>query len=162
MSGFTDEELSAFLDGELPEARAAALEAALDRDPALGARMAALSEADALIKAAEPAPSNATAPPEMLAALARLAEAKPGSAANVVALRPKARAPSAGWLAAMAASIALVVGGIGGAAFQASRDGVDAAVALDAAVGVIRPANPLHAALETIPSGTVAPVPAAR
>ncbi len=76
--------LSAFLDGELPEAEAREIEDALARDPALQAELEALMEADTAIKgvfdemldepipaklaaavrdASEPAPANLSTPP---------------------------------------------------------------------------------------------------
>lgn len=58
---FTDEELSAALDGELPPARAEALATAMTQDAALAARYAALSAANLAAVAALSAPVSANA-----------------------------------------------------------------------------------------------------
>ncbi len=102
--------LSAWLDGELPEAEAAEVEALLDRDPALQAELDALAAANRLAGdqfaalLAEPVPLS----------LARAVEtADRGSAARPAndAAAPRRLPP---W-AAMAASVALVaIGAAGG------------------------------------------------
>ena len=101
-----DERLSAFLDGELPEAEAREIERALESDPALRAELEALIAADAVAKKAfarmldEPVPAA-------LAAAVR--DAPVGETANVPT------APSArGWVAAAAVVIGLGLGGAAG------------------------------------------------
>ncbi len=105
MTGY-EEKLSAFLDGELPDAEAREIEAALERDPALQAELEALMVADAMAQEAfgemleEPVPS---------AVAAAVRDAPEASAANTSA-PPAAR----GWLAAAAVVLALGIGGAGG------------------------------------------------
>ncbi|MEL6645662.1 MAG: anti-sigma factor [Pseudomonadota bacterium] len=101
------EKLSAFLDGELPEDEARAVEAALAADPGLQAELEALMAADTVAKDAfdemldEPVPFA-------LASAIQLAEA------SVVANDAPAPARRGGWLAAAVASVALALGGAGG------------------------------------------------
>jgi hypothetical protein len=159
---FTDEELSAFLDGELPSARAAALEAALETDEALVARIERLTATDDLVRAANPLPPAEATPPALLRAAEALAAAQLTPPENVVAFRTKTRPAGtvSRWSAALAACLTLVLGGVMGAGLQTARLGGEGqSLALDADVGVIRAANPLYAALETTPSGTSTAVP---
>lgn len=100
-----EEKLSAYLDGELPDAEAREIEAALADDPALQAELEALMAADAAAQEAFAGmlePVSAT-----LAATVRDAP-EPRAAANI------ARAPAKGWMAAAAVVLALGLGGAGG------------------------------------------------
>lgn len=101
-----EEKLSAFLDGELPEAEAREIEEALARDPALQGELDALMQADALALDAF-ADMLDTPVPAALAAAVRDAPETP--VANVSA-QPAGR----GWLAAAAVVLALGLGGAGG------------------------------------------------
>lgn len=97
------EKLSAFLDGELSSEETQEIEAALARDPSLQADLEALMAADELAKDAFAAELEAPVPAALTAAILQADTAAP---ANVQ------QAPArAGWIAAMAASVALVVGG---------------------------------------------------
>lgn len=100
------EKLSAFLDGELPEPEAREIEAALARDPALQAELEALMAADTAAQDAFAAMLDDPVPLELAAAIQN---APTDVAANIP------QAPSrVGWLTAMAAAIALMIGGVGG------------------------------------------------
>ncbi len=105
MSRYSDK-LSAFLDGELPEAEAREIEAALEADPALQAELEALMSADALAVDAFAEMLDEPVPASLAAALRDAPEAAP---ANTPA------APSGrGWAAAAAVVLALGLGGAGG------------------------------------------------
>ena len=105
MTGYGDK-LSAFLDGELPEAEAQEIERALAEDPALQAELEALMATDSAVKDAfddmlrEPVPFE----------LASVIQSAPET---TVANAPQAPARR-GWLAAAAVVIALGLGGTGG------------------------------------------------
>ena len=104
MSQF-EEKLSAFLDGELPDAEAREIETALAQDPELQAELDALIAADAA--AAQVFDDMLASPvPAALAAAVRDAPA-PQPVANVP------HAPK-GWWAAAAVVLALGLGGAGG------------------------------------------------
>jgi hypothetical protein len=148
MTTISDETLGAFLDGELPPDEHAALEARLEHDEELQARMAGLLESDTLLKLAVPLPSNDSMPADLKEAAARLAQ----PADNVVPLKRRTSLPArAAWPMAMAASIALVFGGFGGAFVQSRLGGETSLAASDP--GLIRAGDMLHAALQTTPSG---------
>lgn len=101
------ERLSAFLDGELPEAEAREIEAALDADPALQAELEALMTADRGAKAAFEAMLDDPVPFEMAAAIRNAPE---GGVANTA----PAPAPARRWLSVAAAVVALAIAGAGG------------------------------------------------
>lgn len=81
MSTVTDESLSAFLDGELPQDERERVAAALGSDPALAARFAQLQQADAALKQAWPADAAAL-PAGITSAIDRLAAAQQARAAT--------------------------------------------------------------------------------
>lgn len=115
-----EEKLSAYLDGELPDAEAREIEAALADDPTLQAELAALMAADA---AAQDAFAEMLDPvPVALAAVVQNAD-PPAPIAN------SQRAPAKGWAAAAAAAVvlALGLGGAGGYVAGLSRTEVAAA-----------------------------------
>ncbi|MEM9796170.1 MAG: anti-sigma factor [Pseudomonadota bacterium] len=107
-----DTKLSAFLDGELPEAETREIEAALATDPALQAELDALMEADAAAQAAFDAMLDEPVPVALAAAIQ---SAPVGAVAN----RPEA--PSGRWLIAASAALALLVGAFGGYLVGADR-----------------------------------------
>ena len=115
-----DEKLSAYLDGELPEADVRAIEEALESDPALQAELEALMAADARAKADYNAMLDEPVPFELASAIR---EAPETQVANVTA-PPSGR----GWLTAAVASIALLIGGMGGY-FTGISQGVEVAAA---------------------------------
>ncbi len=101
-----EEKLSAFLDGELPEAEARDIERALAADPALQAELEALMAADAL---AQEAFAEMVAEPVPATLAAAVRDAPVGGAANVP------EAPSIRrYLTAASVVVALGLGGAGG------------------------------------------------
>ncbi len=101
-----EEKLSAFLDGELPEAEAREIERALETDPALRVELEALMAADAL---AQEAFAEMAAEPVPAALAAAVRDAPVGGAANVPE-PPSIRR----YLTAASVVVALGLGGAGG------------------------------------------------
>lgn len=95
-----EDDLSAFLDGELDPEREAALRAELERDPALAARLAALRAVDEGLRGMDAPP----VPSDLRARLQARIEAEAGAS------RPAARAPRRRrrWLSAPALAAAAV------------------------------------------------------
>ncbi len=100
-AGISDLELHALLDGELPEARRAAVAAAVAREPALAARLAAFAEDRARLASAFREVGEAPLPAAWIARIER--EAAPS--------RSRWRGVR-GPALAIAASVLLVVGGL--------------------------------------------------
>ncbi len=133
---WTDEQLNAFLDGELYDDTCAAIERDLERDTDLAGRLEALAAANAAIAHAFDAPLDQPVPERHLAAIeagfaAREAQAAaPRQDGNVTAFRlrprpadgaPARTAPArpaseraARWATPIAAGLALVIGAAGG------------------------------------------------
>lgn len=101
-----EEKLSAFLDGELPEAEAREIEAALERDPALQAELDALMAVDAKAQEGFAAMLDEPVP----AALAAAVRDAPEAVTANVTTAPVGRS----WWAAAAVVLALGLGGAGG------------------------------------------------
>lgn len=148
----TDEQLSAFLDGELPAEDLKRIAAAIDADAALRKRAEALAAPDTLIKKAYSAIDDAPMPAAVTALLAEPA------ADNVVASAPRTASP-ARWTMPLAASIALSAG-IALGMFMSSPARMTPTGAQLA--GAINPGDPLHAALDATPSGESVALPGAR
>jgi negative regulator of sigma E activity len=171
MSTVSDETLSAFLDGELPDAERARVAAALGSDAALAARFAQLQQADAALKQAWPAdaaglPAGITAAIDRLAAAqqARTAAASQGKVVSLDARRAQAAAgagtqhgapgsPRAQWQRwSLAASILAVVGA--GIVFLSQQQPAGAQFALAPASGTtLASGHPLAATLSETASG---------
>lgn len=157
---FSDDMLSAYLDGELDPPQAMAVDRALGADPVLRARLARLREVDVALSAALALDdvetprrvmqmlSDAPASP-VAEARAQDGDARPRSGAEIVRpfafFRTRPLAPMA-----MAASLALAAGYAIGV-LQPAQPGVPLAVA-----GAVSADHPLFAALETTPSGEAA------
>ena len=148
----SDEQLSAYIDGELPPEEMARVRAAIAADPALAARARQFERVDALLAEfssgidAEPLPEAVLA----LLGAPQAEAADAGGAATVIAM-PARGAPRyriAGGLA-LAASLVLAVAI--GVQFG-SRGGADARFERIARTGAIPDASPLHQALESVPS----------
>lgn len=110
---FDDETLTAFVDGELDEARALAVEAALETDAALAARVEALAESRTLVREAYAPLADAPVPEHLVAAIrSRGADLRArAEAPNIVPLpRRKASAIRTFLPMAAAACVALVAG----------------------------------------------------
>lgn len=138
----TDEQLSAFIDGELSPGVMKEIAAAIDADANLRRRADALAANDAILKRAYSAIDEAPMPAAVTALLA-------GPADNVVPLRKKAAA--ARWSMPLAASVALGAGvALGLMLAEPGRMAPGGGVMI---AGAISPADALHAALEQTPSG---------
>lgn len=105
MSRYSDK-LSAFLDGELPEAEARDIEQALEGDPALQAELEALMAADAVAQEEFAAVLEEPVPFELAAAIKNAPVAEVANAPSAPAGR--------GWLAVAATVVALIFGGVAG------------------------------------------------
>lgn len=154
---YSDETLSAFLDGELPENEAAELRRALEREPALKARLETLGLADEAVRRTY-AEIDATPTPASVLRLLGVEEDSPSAArsASVVSMKARAvprRVPA--WSLPLAASVALL-GGLG------LGTGLFAPTAAVQVAGVIDHANPLYAALEEGPSAVAAKIDGAQ
>lgn len=154
---FDDETLMAYADGEADAATARRLQAALAGDPLLRARLAPYEGTRAALRQALDPLGAAPVPDRLEAAVrAQLARAalapggapvRPPAAENVLPLRrPLQRPPMTRMLLPLAASLALLLGGLGG--YVAGRDG-GAAPTAGLAIG---PA--LADAFATVPTGT--------
>lgn len=115
-----EEKLSAFLDGELPEAEAREIEKALETDPALLAELEALVAVDNSAKAEYDAMLNEPVPFE----LASVIQNAPGAPAANSPVAPSGK----GWLTAAAVTAALLIGGTGGY-FTGASQGTQVAAA---------------------------------
>ncbi|MEL6921380.1 MAG: zf-HC2 domain-containing protein, partial [Pseudomonadota bacterium] len=102
------EKLSAYLDGELTDDDARVIESALERDDALRAELETLVQADGFAKDAFAEMADEPVPLHLAAAIRDAAPPSAPVAAN--ANTPK----SSSWMTAVAAALALVVGGLGG------------------------------------------------
>jgi anti-sigma factor RsiW len=118
---FPDEILMQFADGELDQETSAKIEQAMETDDELVARVALFIETRAEAEAAlrplldEPVPDQLVATVERMVQEKRVrTEAAPP--ANVISLRPAApgKAAARRWALPLAASIAAVLGGLGG------------------------------------------------
>ena len=161
---YRDETLSAFIDGELPEAEADALRAAIDKDPALRERVDQLRRANDAVRQAYSGIENEPLPDAVLelfntassnvAPFPGEAQAKRAPLAHAGVLQ---RFAAAQWPTALAASLALVVGfGVGqlggapGAPSETQGDAMQLA-------GVIAKDSPVFEILETGASAQVHP-----
>jgi hypothetical protein len=159
-----DELLSAWIDGELPTDREAALERRLATDPALALRLERLSEANAALRDAyapvahEPLPQAVVDLIGAVTARSQDATLDAGSAAargaTVVDLGARRRPREPGtfpWSAALAASVTLAIGAVLG--FFIAPQGSSPESGLLASTGNVARGSSLHDALETLPSG---------
>jgi hypothetical protein len=149
MTAFTDEMLSAYLDGEAGAELAARIEQAAGEDEALAMRLQRMSAGDGALRHAADALLGPT-PPRLLAAL----EAAPS--AEVLPFTPRARrpAPSFNWAQLAAAGVsALVIGGIAGSMLTPRHQPLVGGSGPDLAVG-----GQLAQALSTARSGEAAEV----
>jgi surface antigen len=151
MASFSDERLIAYLDGELEPELRQAIDRALAEDGALRERLRRLGESGGLVQQAFQGPLQQAVPARLLAAI----EQAPASAEVAALTRPSAwRLVSARWGMALAASVALCIGLLGGAQLgRLTGDGEDAGTTYALALGAV-PDRVLQAALDTQPSGS--------
>lgn len=138
---WTEADIAAYVDGELEGARAAAVGAAIARDPEARRLAEELAEANRLMRAAFDAPMGEDVPPA-------IADAIGAARGTIVGFRPRAARVGAWAPAALAAGVALAIG------FALGRPGPGddgARIALGPAQGA------LHAALDAQPSGATGP-----
>lgn len=141
---WSEAEIAAWVDGMLDAQDAERIERIMARDPNARAYAEKVCESNERLKAAFGAPIDEPVPASLKGAIL-------GAPGQVTAL-PR-RKWQAGWRPlALAASLALVVGlGTGGYLWAPEQ------TSLVAAVGNAPVDGPLHAALETLPSGTLSP-----
>lgn len=109
-----DDDLVRYLDGELDAAAIEAVEAGLARDPALRARLVALSKGTALLRAAFTAPKHDDASDRLAHKVASMLAA--AQRVSVSAATPVRAGTGRRWIlpVAVAASVAVLAAGIGG------------------------------------------------
>jgi negative regulator of sigma E activity len=152
---FTDQELSAYLDGELAEDEACALEAALQADPGLREALARLQSVDAILSdtlgglAEEPVPDHIAALIKSDTAPEAPVEAPAKAPAQLVSMAAWKTRWSA-WALPTSLAASLLFGMLIGAQILAPAGyGVDQRLL----AGPVVPGTNLHAALETTSSG---------
>lgn len=147
---YSDETLSAFIDGELPEDDAAVIETEIAREPALKARIDRLRGADAALRVAygdadkEPLPEHIV---RMLSAEGAGGERKAGAEKVISFFSP--RSLTRAWPTALAASLALVVGYVVAGVFTVAPSGSSVIAGVVPVGEKINPGHPLFATLET-------------
>lgn len=151
----SDEQLSAYLDGELPPGELKTIAAAIEADAALRRRAEALAAPDAILKRAYSAIDDSPMPE---AVMARLSAPASTPAGNVVPLRNPQAPPR--WAMPLAASVALGAGvALGLLMAEPARMAPAGGVMLAGAIG---PADALTAALNQTPSGERVAIAGAR
>jgi hypothetical protein len=169
----TDEELGAFLDGELPETERLRIAEAIATDEHLAARLAALEQVDAALGSALPV-GDTQLPAAVVTAIDRLAAAQAARAAagrpdNVIPFarstaqaKPAASSPDRTWTkdrawlkyGSFAASVLVVVGA--GVLWNISSRAPGPGLAfVPQAAGPLPAQHPLAVTLGETPSGTV-------
>ena len=109
---YTDEQLSAYIDGELSDTEARTLEAELMANPAVKDRLQMLSQANQFFKSGVSALDDELMPESVLSLL----ETETQALDNVITLKKPNRVNRRWWTGQIAAAAALMVGiGIGGA-----------------------------------------------
>ncbi|MEO1493463.1 MAG: hypothetical protein AAFV19_15010 [Pseudomonadota bacterium] len=141
--GWTEDEIAAFVDGSLDADRAAEIRAILDADPDAKALADEIEASNALLRDAFGDIAEAPVP-------ARLEAAVLGAPGKVAEFPAKRRGPSAVsvFTHAVAASVCLAIGLAGGSYLNDRPGGAGVAA------GALAGDSPLHAALDSLPSGT--------
>ena len=137
-----DERHSAWLDGELDDAAAAAVEAELAADPDLAAQVEGLRSVRSLLRDHGAIDLRADAGERLIARVEAL-DAEPGqlAATPVVALAARRRVPT---LAAIAASFAIIVSVIGGVGGSSTLPAVGDLIARHDAAAAEMPEQPME------------------
>ena len=150
---FTDEQLSAYLDGALPESEMDAITDALADSDELADRLANMRGADTWLRQEFAAVDKTPVRQETLDMIDQHGSAEQESADTVVAFRnPKQTEAPRGWPAwgqAVAASVTLAVGVLTG---MQMGDGTQPAGETLQVAGLIAPSDPLHIVLQSTPS----------
>lgn len=166
MSAVTQDELMAFADGELPEARMAAIAALLEHDAALQARLDAILANDDQIRGAFAEILDAPVPPELIAQIraaepsASTSSASTSNVINLTDARTARRWPGGNWATGLSMAASLAVGLLVGSQFLAGpgvNDAGSGAMVVAAADGPIA-APQLASVLFTLPSGATQPL----
>lgn len=140
-----DELLMAFVDGELTSEEQSQIEQAMNEDPQLAARVEVLAKTRRLAQQAFSDVLDEPVPDKLLEMLPPAADDN-----KVVDLASHRGRISAYMLTGIAASLALVVGLLVGSQFPEEHIDMHALALADA--GYINSGNPLHTALEEMPS----------
>jgi AcrR family transcriptional regulator len=150
-----DELLSAYIDGLLSPARIELLERRLQQEPDLARRLEQIAQANQAVHDAYAPDIDEPLPQRVLDLLedARHAETAVADVIQLAARRPVTAPQSFSWSAAIAASITLAVGVLLGTLM--SSGGAETDLAQLVRAGVVDPGTPLHAVLETGPSGSI-------
>lgn len=152
MKAWSDEEVSAYLDGALKPAEAEEFAASLAADAELAARLEAMRRADLATKEAFNAPLEDAIPERFRALVMDDTPAAPPAPeiVDLAAARSQRRRQTFDYRIPLAASIALAVGWLGGTTVTPNR-APDQAIALSDAAA-IDPASPLSRLLTETPS----------
>lgn len=148
---YSDEQLSAYLDGELPPEERQEIDQASRTDADMAARLKRLRQADEMVRRA--AASIDDRP--LSESVRDLLEEPAGDADNVISLAERQPTrPTMGWVGALAASIALIVGF--GAGSQLGTE--DTATSPLQMTGPVAAGSPLFGVLEAGASATDHPL----
>lgn len=150
---FTDEQLSAYLDGALPESEMDAITDALADSDELAQRLANLRSADTWLRQEFAALDEKAMRQETLDLIHHHGAAEQENTENVVTFRkPRQAEATRGWPAwgqAVAASVTLAVGVLTG---MQMGDAIQPAGEVLQVAGMIKPSDPLHVVLQSTPS----------
>ncbi len=153
MKAWSDEQVSAYLDGALESDLVAAFEADLAQEAALRDRLEAMRQTDVALRDAFAAPLSEPVP-DRFRALFEDAAPPPvvvdAVVVDLAARRAQSRSLSHDWRVPLAASIALIVGLAGGMSVNGGRAADHTILRADATA--IDAANPLHGLLNDTPS----------
>ena len=150
---YTDEHLSAYLDGQLDEKQANALKVRLETDIHLAERLAAMLEADQAVRAAYEQELNRPVAPHILALLEEEDKQalRSDNRGNVTHLSPRhRRVLHPQWALPIAAVLAMAFGLFLGRASVSGK--VEQNVLYAQMTGTITTSNPLYDTLESAPS----------
>ncbi len=142
---YTDEQLSAFLDGELSEADMNAIEKAIEVDPQLLARLEALTAVDERLKETFAPVTDAPIPASILAMLDEKPDEQP---TNIVSFSDHKNKRNL-WQFPTAIAASLMIGFFASQTFVSNKSSTIDMIA----TGPVNPDSKLYAALSSLPSG---------
>jgi hypothetical protein len=144
---FTDHQLSAFLDGELPDNEARALEVALKDDPQLREALARLQNVDDLLCETFGEIIDEPVPPHIVDLIHKGSHTSDSpSLVSLSAWRSKLSE----WRASVSLAASVLFGLVVGTQFSSPTSGQDQELLL---AGLVNSGSALHSVLETLPSG---------